>query len=163
VVNFDHPANRGVLAYFGDPERLRRSVSSAKAERECAPDAVTSPYMTLGTHPDLVVRLWSELGRLMPADCRSVVFGVPALVRPDTGVIFGFAGGTQMYALRLDGPGESAALAAGARRTFCYPAYSSLGIDELVIDLTSFGDGWIFGRWYSGEPEWALAAYAAAV
>lgn len=165
MVNVDHPANRGVLTYLGDPDRLGRSVSSAKGERECRPGDVEQPYMTLGTHPDLVARLWDQLqlGRVLPADCRSVLYGMPALVRPDTGVIFGIAGGTQMYALRLDGPGESAALAAGAGRTFRYPAYPSLGIDDLVIDLARFGDGWVFGGWYGGEAEWIKAAYAAAI
>ena len=33
------------------------------------PDQIEQPYMTLGTHPDLVTRLWDELPSQLPADC----------------------------------------------------------------------------------------------
>jgi hypothetical protein len=161
MVRFDHPANRGVLAYLADPARLARSVSVAKDRAESLPADVKDPYMTLGTHPDLVSRLWTELGGSLPADCRVIVHGMPALVRPDTGVILGIAGGTLMYALRLDAAGATAARAAGAKTEHRYPAYPSLGIAEVVIDARAFGDTWIFGRWLPGEPEWLAAGFLA--
>ena len=162
MVRFDHPANRGVLSYLADPARLARSVSVAKDRAECLPADVKDPYMTLGTHPDLVSRLWKELGGSLPADCRVVVHGMPALARPDTGVILGLAGGSLMYALRLDEAGATAARAAGAKTEHRYPAYPNLGIRERVIDARTFGDTWIIGHWLKGEPEWLAAGFLAA-
>ena len=86
LINFDHPANRGVMSYLGAPERLRRSVSDAAFREECSPAEICDPYSKLGTHPELVTSLWDELGKGLPADCRRVVFGTPALVRPDSGL-----------------------------------------------------------------------------
>ena len=159
MVDFDHPANRGILSYLGSPERLRRSVSSAASCRECAPADVPDPFHTLGTHPDLVARLWNELGTALPADCRSVVFGTPTLVRPDSGVLFGFAGGTHTYALRLPLDVRRAALSAGAGTVHRYPAYPELGIEASVLDLSDVNDEWIFGGWFASEPAWCAAAY----
>ena len=162
MIDFTHLANSGVLAYLGDPGRLARSVSVARARPECLPSDVADPYMTLGTHPDLVDRLWNELGRALPVDCRVIVYGTPALARPDTGVILGFACGTQMYTLRFDDAGASAARAAGAETVYRYPAHPALGIAEVVIDLRTFGSQWVFGRWHQSEPEWLVAGFLAA-
>jgi hypothetical protein len=159
LTNFDHPANRGVLSYLGAPERLRRSVSEAALREDCSPAEVSDPYYKLGTHPELVARLWDELGKGLPADCRRVVFGTPALVRPDSGVLFGFAGGTHTYALRLPAGVRDAALTAGATTIHRYPAYPELGIEASVLDLRDVGEAWILGGWFVAEPEWCSAAY----
>jgi hypothetical protein len=163
LVDFTHAANRGVLRYLADPARLARSVSVAAKQPECLASDVPRPYETLGTHPDLVSRLWGQLGGRLPVDCRVIVHGSPALVRPDSGVIFGFAGGTLMYALRLPLDIKPLALAAGAKTIFRYPAYPALGIQESVLDLHDVGDEWVFGCWHDGEREWCTSAYAHAV
>jgi len=134
MIDFDHPTNHGVSRYLRDPARLARSVSVAKDRAECLPIDVKDPYLTLGTHPDLVERLWEALGSALPVDCRVIAYGVPALARPDSGVILGMAGGTMMYALRLDPAGAAAARATGARLLFRYPAQPKFGIEERVID-----------------------------
>lgn len=159
MLSFDHSANRGVLAYLGAPGRLDRSVSPAAFRKECSPAEVSDPYNSLGTHPDLVMRLWDELAGVLPADCRWVVFGTPALVRPDSGVMFGFAGGTHTYALRVPPDLKAAALSAGATTAHHYPAYPELGIQASVLDLREIGDEWIFGGWLAAELEWCAAAY----
>ena len=159
MVNFEHPANRDVLSYLGGSERLRRSVSESAFREDCSPAEISDPYYKLGTHPDLVMRLWDELGKTLPADCRRVVFGTPALVRPDSGVVFGFAGGTHTYALRLPLDVRKAALVAGATTVHHYPSYPELGIHASVLDLRDVGGEWIFGRWLVSEPEWCAAAY----
>jgi len=161
MIDFEHPANRGVLAYLRDPARLARSVSVAKGRPECLPSEVKDPYLTLGTHPDLIERLWETLGRVLPVDCRVIAYGVPALARPDSGVILGIAGGTMMYALRLDAAGAAAARAAGAPLVFRYAAQPTIGIEERVIDVSTFGDSWVFGRFHHLEPEWLKAGFAA--
>jgi hypothetical protein len=159
LIDFDHPANRGVRSYFGAPERLRRSVSAAAFREACAPTDIPDPYNTLGTHPDLVTRLWDELADGLPHDCRCVVFGTPALVRPDSGVMFGFAGGSHTYALRVPRDVRTAALSAGATTVHRYPAYPELGIQASVLDLSDISDEWIFGGWFVSEHEWCAAAY----
>ena len=157
-----HPANAGVLAYLSDPARLARSVSVVRDRAECRPEDVADPYMTLGAHPDLVTRLWSDLGGSLPVDCRVVAYGMPALVRPDSGVIIGIAGGTQMYALRLHEGGAVEARTAGLGVMFRYPAVSPVRSEDIVVDATTFGETWVFGRWHAAEPRWLQAGFLAA-
>jgi len=159
VVDFEHPANRRILTYLSDPDRLTRSVSVAKSERSCSPDDVEDPYLRLGAHPDLLERLWDELGATLPEDCRWIVFGTPVLVHPRTGVIFGFGAGTHTYALRLPAVERTAALAAGAVTVHRYPAYPNLGIPASVLDLAEIGEEWVLGGWHEGEEKWCRAAY----
>lgn len=159
MLNVDHPANRGVLSYLGDAQRLARSVSASASRTECTPADISNPYYTLGTHPDLVTRLWDELAHDLPVDCRCVVFGTPALVRPDSGVLFGFAGGTHTYAFRLPPDVRVSALAASATTIHCYPAYPDLGIQASVLDLGQIGDEWLMGGWFASEATWCAAAY----
>lgn len=163
MIDFTHPANRGVLAYLGDPTRLARSVSATKDRAQCLPSDAKDPDLTLGTHPDLVSRLWTELGNSLPSDCRVIAYGMPVLVRPDTGVIIGLAGGTQMYALRLDGDGASEARAAGLSSVFRYPPVADIRLQEIVVDAATFGENWVFGRWHASEPRWLASGYQAAV
>src|SRR5688572_19880145 len=110
-VAFEHPANAGVVRHL----RSVGSVSVARDTPSRSPDAVDDPYMNLGTHPDLVLRLWQEITKDLPARCDWVVYGAPALVRPDSGIVFGYAGGTHTYALRLP-PAERAEVSAAALR-----------------------------------------------
>lgn len=158
-VAFEHPENRGVLAFLGAPSRIRKSLSDARSRPECAPEEVEEPYLRLGTHPELVERLWEELTRDLPRDCRWVVHGAPALVHPESGVIFGFAGGTSTYALRLPQPALAEARSAGWQTVHEYPAYSYLGIAASRLDLAELGPDWILGAGHPAEPSWCLAAY----
>jgi hypothetical protein len=162
VIDLHHPGNAGVLAYLSDPARLARSVSVARNRIECLPTDVRDPYMTLGTHPDVVTRLWKDLGGSLPMDCRVVAYGMPALVRPDSGVIIGIAGGTQMYALRLDAQAAAEARAAGLDVVFRYPAVPTVRALDVVVDATKFGETWVFGRWHASEPRWLKAGFLAA-
>jgi hypothetical protein len=140
-----HPANAALCRYL---EGRGRTTLPPLAR----PDEVARPYDTLGTHPDLVARLWDEIAAPLPVDCRFVVFGTPALVRPDTGIVFGFAGGTHTYALRLPETLRKDALAAGAERVKRYPR-------QPPFDLDVIGPEWVFGAWLKGEDLWGPAAY----
>lgn len=157
---FEAAENRGILQYLGSPERLDRSVSVAKHRRECAPEDVRDAYLTLGGHPELVERLWDELPRDLPQDCRWVVYGTPALVHPNSGIVFAFGGGTHTYAFRLPPERHREARAAGATTVHDYPAYPKLGIPSSRLDLADIGPEWCFGGWHDGEHNWCLAAYA---
>jgi hypothetical protein len=112
-----------------------------------------------GTHPELVMRLWDELGKLLPEDCHAVVYRAPVLLRPSTGVIFAFAGGTHTYAFRLPPDVRAAAIQAGATRVYHYRAYPEVHVEASTFDLADIGDEWVFGGWLKGEEEWIKSAY----
>jgi hypothetical protein len=176
-VAFEKPANAEVLRHL----RGRPSVPVARNSTACSPESVLDPYRNLGTHPDMVSWLWDEITRTLPVRCRWIVYGAPALVRPDTGIIFGFAGGTYTYALRLP-PTERAELTTtAARLAEAWADHFALrGHDRdrylrahagdvheysggSTFDVSTLGKDWAFGRWLEGEATWCLAAYRHAV
>ena len=139
------PRNRGIIEHFRPPEiteqyvhaRLTRanprrtaveinaqvvkllSDLAAKPHRPTPPvsqalDLVADPMMGLSTHPDLVTQLW-RVDSGLPASCRWLLWGYPALVHPRTGVIFAVAFGTIGIVLRL--PPEMRADSAAIRPT----------------------------------------------
>ncbi len=122
-------------------------------QRIARPDQVEHPHYTLGLHPDLLARLWEELQAGLPEDCRAVFLGVPVLMHPRTGVVFGLAAGTHTYALRLPPREYAAALQAGAVRIRHYP------VRQPSFDLEDIGSGWLFCEWYEDEAAWCLGAY----
>ena len=141
----DHAANAALCRYL---KGRGRTGLPALAR----PDEVPKQYETLGTHPDLVARLWDEIAAHLPADCRFVVFGTPALVPADSKIVFGFAGGTHTYALRLPEDTRQEAVLAGAERVKKYPLGGSL-------DLETIGREWTFCGWFKDEERWCLSAY----
>jgi hypothetical protein len=143
------PANALLCRYLAGRGR-------AGAPALVRPHEVVRPYETLGTHPDLVARLWDEITPRLPADCRFVLFGTPALVRPDTRIAFGFATGTHTYALRLPEEVRVEAVRVGAARVKSYPGQPRLDLDVI-------GPEWLFGGWFRGEERWCRAAYDFAV
>jgi hypothetical protein len=153
VINFAHPANCRLLAYF-------QSRNERGHESELDPATVDNPYYTLGTHPEIVERLWDDLGSTLPMRCRWVMYGRPVLVHPSSGVVFGYAGGTLTYALRLPPIERAAAVKAGAKTIHEYPAYAGLDVAASRLDLgDDFGPEWVFGGWLGGEEAWCRAAF----
>ena len=152
MVNFTHPANRKLVAC------LERRDTGDRA-RELNPADADDPYYRLGTHPEIVERLWDELGGDLPHQCRWILFGSPVLVHPKTGVVFGFAGGSLTYALRLPEAERTAAATAGAKTVHEYPAYPELNVPASTFDLADFGPEWVFGGWLKGEDQWCRAAF----
>ena len=158
-VDFNHPANVGILAYLESQDRLLNSASEARHIPSCTPASVKQPYMKLGCHPDLVTRLWDELTVKLPIKCQWIVYGTPVLVNPSSGVIFAFGGGTHTYAFRLPPKEQQEAIQAGAKRVYQYPANPSLKAKASMLDLDIIGKEWVFGFWLKGEEDWCLAAY----
>jgi hypothetical protein len=158
-VDFGAPVNASILTFLGSPKRLARSVSIVRDQPSCSPEAVKNALEKLGVHPDLIIRLWNEITVKLPVDCRWLVYGKPVLVRPSSGVIFAFCGGTHTYALRLPPQTFQEALAAGASRLWKYPALPSLNIAASEFNLDVIGPEWVFGRWFDEEIDWCLAAY----
>jgi hypothetical protein len=134
------PENEGVLRYLGqgmDPRDV--------AVRQ-APDEVDRYH--LGTHPDVVERIWDHLGNGMPPSARVLVGGGPGLLDPDSGLILAVALGTQ-YALRLTGRGLAAATEAG------FETVHTFHMVNRTLDLpATFGSGWVFGGWDDREAAW---------
>jgi hypothetical protein len=153
VIDLGHPANRGIVAHL-------RSRAPADCAPQLDPAVAASPRYILGTHPDIVDRLWSELGGTLPQSCNWILYGQPVLAHPRTGVVFGYAGGSLTYALRLPPDTHRHAIAAGARTRRDYPAYPELDVAASSLDLATFGAGWVFGAWLDGEREWCAAAFA---
>jgi hypothetical protein len=110
------------------------------------------PYLHLGSHPDVVDRLWKTLRAALPQDCRCVVFGTPALVAPRSGVLLAQACGTA-YLLRVPKSARAAAIESGAQTKMVWS-------NKSVIDAAeTHGDDWIFGRYLDLEPTWLRAMY----
>ena len=143
----NHPANAGLRRHF-EPSFQRPNLAPL-----AGPDAVARPYEALGSHPDLVARLWDELQRALPVDCRVIFYGIPALMHPTSGVVFGFAGGTHTYALRLPEPVRTEAIGLGATRIKHYP------VRQPSFDLADVGPEWVFCGWFTNEEAWCLAAF----
>jgi len=139
----DHPANEGVIRWLC---RGRGGVASV-----AAPGSVLDPYYGCGSHPEVVERVWDQLGRGMPPESRVILCGTPALVDPTTGLILAVGYGTS-YALRLPEGALPAALRAGCATTHRWG-------DGTVTDLSrQFGPDWVFGRWAEAEEAWCRAA-----
>ncbi len=144
-VDFNHPSNAGILRYLGQ-------YKAPTVDASQSPDSIRNPYYNLGTHPDLVARLWDEITKNLPEKCNWVVYRCPVLVHPKTGIIFGFAGGTHTYGLRLPNREREEALRAGAPSRHTYSDKSTLEISEIGLE-------WVFGYWLTGEDRWCLAGY----
>jgi hypothetical protein len=116
------------------------------------PDAHPDPYMQLGSHPDVVQRVWDDLGGALPVDCRAIVYGTPGLVQPHSGVVLAMAYGTA-YAIRVPTQLIAAAYKAGCKAEQSWTPGGKTIIEE------EFGCGWVFGAWVEEESKWLLAAY----
>ncbi len=114
-------------------------------------EAVADPWLGLGTHPDIVEEMW-RLDDALPARCRWVFWGGPALVHPVSGVVFAVGFGSVGFVVRLPQPVREAArpddaaivLAGNLGRTF---------------DISAAGPEWRFLRARGPRVEWTLAAY----
>jgi hypothetical protein len=180
-INIDehHPANAGVLKYLR--EGLKSSVSSAAKVFSCSPQATDQPYLTLGTHPDLVERLWDKITVELPVSCKWIVLGRPVLVRPNSGVIFGLAIGTCPYVLRLPPEARRQMAAAvlakamanadrfdlsGAKRETYLTTHTGdtwTYHDGSLFDARALGPEWILGRWLDEEIHLCREGYEFAV
>ncbi len=91
-----------------------------------------NPYLEQGCHPDIVVRVWDELGSALRCDCRAQANGTPVLAHPETDRIIAVAHGTA-YALWLTAEDRADAIGAGAtprpRSGAPFPRPHELAID----------------------------------
>jgi hypothetical protein len=134
------PLNQGVLEYLGRGEKSGRVVIAP-------PDSVRDPYMGQGSHPDVVERVWDEIGANLPGVRRCLIYGTPSLIQDRTGIVLAICNGTQ-YNLRLTESDLRAALAEGARTRTKWSTGEEM--DSRVV----LGPDWIFGGYFKEEPRW---------
>ncbi|HMD90377.1 MAG TPA: hypothetical protein VKF38_14540 [Anaerolineaceae bacterium] len=143
-MDISQPANHKVIPYL--------SHRNPAAPLLAAFDSKPNPYLSLGSHPDIIERVWKQIGSAMPSDCRFIVCGTPALVQTDNGILFAFALGTQ-YCLRLPASLIETAHLANAKTS---TRWSNGKVEDIQKEL---GDGWIFGSWMAAEIEWCKASF----
>ncbi len=151
-VIFNHPANQKLLRVLEKEQGLWKSK-----------DPHLVDLFQLGTHPELIEYLWHDLADKLPVNCQWVIYSRPVLVRFDSGIIFGCAGGTHTYGFRLSPDALEEALKVGAKRITHYPEYANLGIPASSFDIETFGPEWILGGFFKQEQGWCLSAFNFAV
>jgi hypothetical protein len=139
-----HPLNRGVLNQLREKRGGEDPVSPAAGH----PD----PYLQAGSHPDIVTRVWDTLGGILPADCRAMVYGTPALVHPKNGVVLALAYGTS-YVIRIPVGFVEEALEGGCEIEKTWAVGGGTNLRE------TFGSGWLFGGWEKEEADWLSGSY----
>jgi len=145
-MNVRRAANDGVLRY------LERNSGIGNRPDVRPPREQQRDYWDCGSHPDVVERVWDQLGKPLPAERRQVVLGTPALVHPDSGVLLAVAIGTQ-YCLRLPASSWRDGLPDGVRTRTVWAGGAELDAQG------EFGRDWIFGDWSAREETWCLEAY----
>jgi hypothetical protein len=145
-INVDIPRNRIVLAYM---KAFRNRVPLPLV---VTPEEVEDPYTRLGTHPEVVERIWDQLGRSLPRNCRMVVHSNPVLLHPENGTIFVMALGTG-YGLRLPPSLIEVAISRGASISVQYTYGGDMNTHR---DL---GPDWVLGAWLAAETKWCAQAF----
>lgn len=145
IIDTTNPANHEVLKYLGRGEKHRKTLF-------IAPDDVIDPYMGQGSHPDIVHRVWDELGAFLPVDCRCLVYGTPAILHDLSGIVIAICNGTQ-YNLRLTANDLRDAIAKGASTR------TRWSNGKEMDSLAELGTDWIFGGWFKEEAQWIRDTY----
>ena len=147
-LDLSHPLNAQVLRHIEQAKHRDAVLISG-------PDDHPDPYMEAGSHPDIVERIWDQLGRSLPVDCRAMLYGGPALVEPGSGVVIALAYGTQ-YVIRIPREYRAQALEAGCSIEQSWTTGGKTNAAEAL------GDDWVFGGYLADEAAW-LAETCAAV
>lgn len=146
-MNVRHSLNEGVLRFL---ERRRPAENRGPDVR--APSDYRRDYWESGSHPDAVERVWDQLGRGLPTECRQVALGSPALVEPVSGVLLALAFGTA-YGVRLPPSVCSSGLPPGVRTETKWTGGGGMNIQQ------EFGRDWVFGAWAAEEEKWCSQAF----
>ncbi len=146
----DATVNDGVFRCLADRPEARRGEPAVLSPDDPKHDY----YMDSGAHPDIVQRLWDQLGKALPIDSRALVFGTPALVHRGSGTILAFALGTE-YAIRLPAEVSKTQRPVGLRTVAKWTTGGSTNIAETC------GEDWIFGSFSRDEVNWCEQAFLA--
>ena len=119
-----------------------------------APDSGNDPYYHRDCHPEIVERVWDQIGAAYPSEGRCLVYGRPSLVDPASGVIVALAFGTA-YCVRIPVAAVPEAIKLGAKLSMNWSGGTTTDIQA------ELGEGWVFGAWLTQEIEWTQEACAA--
>ena len=144
--------NAPILSYF---KSKRKAAIFPVNETE---SGLLSRINETGTSPELVDYFWNTLGGDDLKNCRFAVYGTVCFLNPNTGIIFGFCGGSMTYAIRLVEQDCRSAMDRGYLKRHDYPAYPTLGVNACSLDLAQLGRTWVFGQNDIREREWLLRA-----
>ena len=128
---------------------MRQRTQAKPVKPIVSPDMTSDPYIQAGSHPDIVTRIWDDLGAALQENRRAVVYGAPALVHPETGIVLALAYGTS-YLIRVPADSIQDALKAGCR---IEREWSDGSQTDVVNEM---GPGWVFGCWAKEEKQWLV-------
>jgi hypothetical protein len=147
-----NPLNRRLVDYL--------KALHPEAPAISAPDEGPDPYWEAGCHPDVVERVWDQLGARFQPEARIRIFGVPSLIQPTTGTVLVVAMG-MAYALRLtpaDLEEAGRSPTRGGSGSWTVEHWS----DGTSTDIAAvFGADWVFGDWDRRETDWCYNSFLA--
>jgi len=116
-------------------------------------DQIKKQIFSLGTHPEIVELLWYKYAKNFPLKCQVILFGRPVLINPISGIIFGFAEGTNPPALRLPKKDIAELLEKGGLRSLS-------DMDSVYADANNFGNDWAYCfSFIEGIDKYFISAY----
>ena len=119
-----------------------------------APDIGNDPYYQRGCHPEIVERIWDQIGAAYPSESRCLIYGRPSLVDPASGVVVALGYGTA-YCVRIPVTVIPQAITLGANLSMKWTGGTSTDIQA------ELGEDWVFGAWLAQEIAWTQAVCAA--
>jgi hypothetical protein len=143
LINLADARNRKVVRFIAQHDKGHFPLEES---------AFYPPIEQLTTHPDVIERVWKDLGAKLPADCARFVHRTPCLVHDRSGIILAFGWGTA-YAIRLPRSMLEEALASGAT-----PIKTWTGGRQTDLSR-ELGDEWLWGSWFRAEPDWLASSY----
>ncbi len=152
LFDISQPKNAKVLNFLSSHRMeysyLFKQNSAIFAPWNSVPDADSS----CGCHPDIVGYLWDVIGAVLPVDCRGLVYGIPALVHHNSGIIFAIGIGT-ICCIRPPGSLGTEAINAGAK------TYIKLNSGGSIDVQSELGEDWVFGPITPIELTWGKRIY----
>jgi hypothetical protein len=111
-----------------------------------------NPYLQHGSRPETVEWVWDTLGSVLPVDCRCFLYGTPALVDPELGVVLAVAWGTTYFLQVPPAVAATAAQLSGA-------LVQALTKKGFINVSQEFGREWVYGLFRKEELDWCRAVY----
>jgi len=140
------PRNASVIAFFQPDLMQAREPPLSQSLGD-----VADPLYGLGTHPDIIEIMWG-LDDTLPQPCRWVFWGRPALVHPETGIVFAVGMGTIGFVMRLPPEVLAGVDPSQARVTLTFNP-------NRRYDIGPAGPEWRFAFPPAPRADWCRAAY----
>jgi hypothetical protein len=146
-LDIDDLPNRRLLEYMAN--RPPNGFPRISARDETWKD----PYWQHGSRPEIVEWVWDKLGSGLLVDCRFFLYGTPALVTPQSGVVLAVAWGTS-YLIRVPPLASAKAIQLSAEIVRALTPKGAINPSE------AFGEEWVYGLCREEEIEWCRGVYA---